>query len=329
MALVRHNDLAVYDRLLSEDLAVLAPTAIDEALPSLNIAFLNMMPDAALHATERQFFRLLGSNQNINCYIHPFHLDVLERSSSAQQYLQAHYQPLDKINDQQLDALVVTGANITQAKLSHELFWSDLDKLLNWSKLHLKSTLCSCLATHAAMQVYYDIARRHMGDKCWGVFEHHLVMPQHALVKGVAARVFMAHSRYNDVSAKDFENNNVEPIICSTRAGVQLAAEKDLSVVYFQGHPEYDDISLLKEYKREVMRYLSLERADYPPVPENYFDAEAMLSAEQYKKSILALPKAAQLLEQFPESVLQRGIVNNWQATAQQVFSNWLDLLIE
>ena len=308
---------------------MLAPEAVDQALPSLNIAFLNMMPDAALHATERQFFRLLGSNQNINCYIHPFRLDVLARSSTAQHYLQTHYQPLNEINQQPLDALVVTGANITQATLSHELFWSDLDKLLNWSKLHLKSTLCSCLATHAAMQVYYAVERRHMGDKCWGVFEHHLLQPQHALVKGVAANIFMAHSRYNDVSAEDFENNNVEPIICSPRAGVQLAAEKDLSVVYFQGHPEYDDISLLKEYKREVMRYLSDERKDYPPVPENYFEPEAMLSAERYKNTLLASPKAAQLLEQFPEAVLQRGIVNNWQVTAQQVFSNWLDLLIE
>ncbi len=308
---------------------MLTPAAVDAVNPSLNIAFLNMMPDAALHATERQFFRLLGSNQNINCYIHPFRLDVLERSSQAQHYLQEHYQPVADIGDYKLDALVVTGANITQAKLSHELFWGDLDRLLNWSKLNLKSTLCSCLATHAAMQVYYDVERRHMGDKCWGIFEHHLVMPQHALVKGVAANIYMAHSRYNDVSAQDFENNNVEPIICSARAGVQLAAEKDMSVVYFQGHPEYDDISLLKEYKREVRRYLAGERVDYPPVPENYFNAETMLSADEYKNTIVALPRTDQLLEQFPELVLQQGIVNNWQATAKQVFSNWLNLLIE
>ena len=37
--------------------------------------------------------------------------------------------------------------------------------------------------------------------------------------------------------------------------------------VYFQGHPEYNINSLLKEYKREVMRYFTDQRTDYPPEP--------------------------------------------------------------
>ena len=44
---------------------------------------------------------------------------------------------------------------------------------------------------------------------------------------------------------------------------------------FFQGHPEYDTHSLLKEYKREVLRFLTGERADEPPYPDNYFSPEA------------------------------------------------------
>lgn len=329
MALVQHNQLPVYARLHNEGITVLAPESVHTSAPRLNIGFLNMMPDAALNATERQFFRLLGTNKGINCYIHPFYLDVQERSAESQHYLQTHYHSSAEIADYNLDALLVTGANITQAKLSHELFWADLEYVLNWSRANLKSTLCSCLATHAAMQVYYDVERRHMGKKCWGVFEHHLAMPEHPLIKDVEAKIFMAHSRYNDVSVEDFERNNIQAIICSAQAGVQLAAEKDASVIYFQGHPEYDDISLLKEYKREVKRYLSAEREDFPPVPENYFNSSAMSHAERYREKIQTSPRLLELLQEFPETELQQGIANNWWVTARQIFSNWLDSLIE
>ena len=58
---------------------------------------------------------------------------------------------------------------------------------------------------------------------------------------------------------------------------------------FFQGHPEYDDISLLKEYKREVTRFYDDESSEYPPYPENYFNDEAKLilsvHAEHVKKA--------------------------------------------
>ena len=46
----------------------------------------------------------------------------------------------------------------------------------------------------------------------------------------------------------------------SEDAGVHLATSPDgFRIVYFQGHPEYDRNSLLKEYKREVGRFLDGE----------------------------------------------------------------------
>lgn len=324
MALVQHNNLPLYDRLASEGISVLQAEQCDVSLPVLKIGFFNMMPDAALTATERQFFRLLGSHDNIHCAVYPFRCDELERSPHAQVYLQQHYQPLSEIKHAELDALVVTGANITQSKLDQECFWDQLKTILLWSKSHLKSTLCSCLATHAAMQVYYDVQRRHMGDKCWGVFEHHLTLSDHALLAGVEQSLFMIHSRYNDVSAQDFLTHGIQPLVCSEQAGVQLAAEQDLSVVYFQGHPEYDDISLLKEYKREIIRFLNNERGDYPPLPSHYFDSEATSVALSFQELIESRGRDIKSLEDFPESLLAAGIENRWQSNAQTLFSNWL-----
>ena len=49
-------------------------------------------------------------------------------------------------------------------------------------------------------------------------------------------------------------------------------------LIRFHQHP----ISLLKEYKREVVRYIRGERSDYPPYPDNYFSlrSEAILERD-------------------------------------------------
>ena len=44
----------------------------------------------------------------------------------------------------------------------------------------------------------------------------------------------------------------------------------------FQGHPGYDDLSLYKEYQREVSRLFQMESEDYPVVPENYFSNDIL-----------------------------------------------------
>jgi len=324
LALVQHNNLPLYDRLASEGISVLQAEQCDASLPVLKIGFFNMMPDAALTATERQFFRLLGSHDNIHCAVYPFRCDELERSPHAQVYLQQHYQPLSEIKHAELDALVVTGANITQSKLDQECFWDQLKTILLWSKSHLKSTLCSCLATHAAMQVYYDVQRRHMGDKCWGVFEHHLTLSDHALLAGVEQSLFMIHSRYNDVSAQDFLTHGIQPLVCSEQAGVQLAAEQDLSVVYFQGHPEYDDISLLKEYKREIGRFINGEIKEYPRFPENYFSLKSQAVLEEYQSHLLTSLEKSKTPPDFPEKWIIPLLDNTWHDTAEAVINNWI-----
>ena len=61
MPLVAHNNLPSFDRLRAEGIRVLpANRAMHQDIRELHIGLLNMMPDAAIEATERQFFRLVG-----------------------------------------------------------------------------------------------------------------------------------------------------------------------------------------------------------------------------------------------------------------------------
>ena len=151
MPLVSHNQLPTFERLRSEGQEVLsADRAGHQDIRELHIGLLNMMPDAALQATERQFFRLVGeSNQIAQFHIHPFTIVELARSPEARKYIDRHYSSFSDVQQAGLDALIVTGANVTQPDLSAEPFWTPLVDTINWAFEHVTSTLCSCLATHA------------------------------------------------------------------------------------------------------------------------------------------------------------------------------------
>ena len=64
MPLVAHNALPSLQRLRETGANVVLPEdrAATQDIRELHIGLLNMMPDAALEATERQFFRLIGES---------------------------------------------------------------------------------------------------------------------------------------------------------------------------------------------------------------------------------------------------------------------------
>ena len=66
MPLVAHNDLPTFQRLKDSGEAVLSlDRATKQDIRELHIGFLNMMPDAALTATEAQFIRFVGACNQI------------------------------------------------------------------------------------------------------------------------------------------------------------------------------------------------------------------------------------------------------------------------
>ncbi len=324
MPLVSNSDLPAFKRLQSEgETIVPADVAEHQDIRELHIGLLNMMPDAALEATERQFFRLIGeSNQIAQFYIHPFTLSQLDRGAKGQEHISRYYQDFNDIKAQGLDALIITGANVTQPELSKEPFWKPLIEVIDWAYENVTSTICSCLATHAVMQFRYQQKRQRLSEKMWGVFSHQVLDRNHPLVSGVDTRFNVPHSRFNDVSHSQFTLAGLKVLVESEKAGVHLAVSEDLfRLVFFQGHPEYDAISLLKEYKREVKRYLGGDISVYPPLPEHYFCKQCQAILEEYRS---ALGAGQATLEDFPEQLLLERLDNTWHDSAEAVISNWI-----
>ena len=327
MPLVAHTDLPTFRRLQEEGEEILtADRASHQSIRELHIGLLNIMPDAALEATERQFFRLVGAcNQIAQFHVHPFTIEGLERGPDAQAHIDKYYESFEQIKHDGLDALIISGANVTHAHLQDEAFWQPLTEVFEWAKQNVTSILCSCLATHALIQHCYGVERTRLPAKRWGVYSHKVVDRTHPLIAEINTRFDVPHSRFNEVFQSEMKQRGLKVLVASEEAGVHLAVSPDgFRIVYFQGHPEYDDISLLKEYKREVLRFYSGERNDYPPYPEHYFDSEGQALLADYAEHVKNAKAKGLVLDRMPEDQIIPHLDNTWRDTAKAVFNNWL-----
>lgn len=330
MTLVAHSDLPTFDHLREQGHDVLSlDRSLQQDIRELHIGFLNMMPDAALQATERQFIRLVGScNRIAQFYVYPFSLPALDRGAETRSYIERYYSDFATLRDDGLDALIITGANVANPSLPDEAFWEPLIEVTEWAWDNVSSILCSCLATHALLKHFHDIDRQPLPRKRWGVYSHRVSAPRHPLLRDINTRFDVPHSRYNDISRAQLESAGLAVLAESTQGGVHMASSPDrVRVIYMQGHPEYDASSLLKEFRRELRRFAQGERDDPPPLPENYFSAEAEQLALQALDRALRARTSGNEFDDTLEADLDGLLDNTWSDTAKAIFNNWLGLV--
>ncbi|MEW7982908.1 MAG: homoserine O-succinyltransferase [gamma proteobacterium symbiont of Phacoides pectinatus] len=327
MPLVSHNQLPTFERLRRAGQTVLEPDrALHQHIRELHIGLLNMMPDAAIEATERQFFQLIGeSNPIAQFYAHPFTLNELPRGDKARAHIDRYYESFDEIKARGLDALIVTGAAPTHTNLSDEPFWKPLGEVVDWAYQNVTSTLFSCLATHAVMEFRFRQRRQPLGFKRWGVFHHRVMDRYHPLVNDVNTLFDVPHSRFNEISREQFEAAGLHILVESEEAGVHLATSPDrFRMIFFQGHPEYETISLLKEYKREVIQYALGKRPDYPPFPDHYLHPREKAIFDEYRERLEHALASSDEPPEFPEALVTQRLDNTWHDTAEGIVGNWI-----
>jgi homoserine O-succinyltransferase len=332
MPLVQHSDLPTFDRLRASGHEVLSlERALHQDIRELHIGFLNMMPDAALQATERQFIRLVGGcNRIAQFFVYPFSLEGLPRSRETRDYIGRYYSRFDELRQSGLDALIITGANVARPDLDQEPFWEPLMEVVDWARSNVASTLYSCLATHATLKRFYGIERQPLPAKLWGVYSHRVANPDHPLLRDINTRFDVPHSRHNDISRAQLEQAGLSVLVDSDEGGVHMAVSPDqFRAIFFQGHPEYDTNSLLKEYKREVLRYLDGQAPEAPPIPEHYFSRAAAAIAERHLRACQRAQKAGAPLPEFPDREIEPLLDNTWGDTAKAIVNNWLGLVYQ
>ena len=332
MPLVAYNALPTFERLRAEGEEVLSiERAEHQDIRELHVGLLNMMPDAALVVTEKQFMRLIGAcNRITQIYVYPFSVPGLARSQEARAHIDAYYADFEQLQERGLDALIISGANVSNPSLDLEPFWEPLQDVIEWATDNVTSILCSCLATHALVKHLYGLDREPLPEKLWGVYQHRVCDRTHPLTQDVNTVFDAPHSRWNDIPRAKWDHAGLRVLAQSEQAGVHLATSADgFRIVYFQGHPEYDRNSLLKEYKREVARFLAGEVPEPPPYPEHYLTPESDRLAQTYLRDALAAQAHGEDDPGFPEASFDAHLDNTWGDTGRALFNNWLGLVYQ
>ena len=291
----------------------------------LTIGLVNNMPDAALQATERQFMRLLRQAAgDIRIDFHCFSLPSVKRSQLAKWRVDQQYTDIADLERLHIDGLIVTGAEPAAATLAEEPFWQELAAIVDWANTNTRSTIWSCLAAHAAVFHLDGIERRRLDTKCSGIYDCFKVA-DHWLTDDLPSPLRVPHSRFNELRAGDLAERDYQLLTLSPEGGVDIFAKQLRSqFIFFQGHPEYDALSLEREYLRDIGRFLGHERDTYPAVPAGYFDTDTEERLAGFARRARAERRPA-LATELPDRTLRPDIATGTEATV--IFRNWLNYL--
>lgn len=298
----------------------------------VTVALVNNMPDSAFVDTENQFRGVaLGSN-GAGIEFELYTIKELPRSEKVAALIEERYRGLDELWTRSPDALIVTGTEPTQVQLRFEPYWPYLARLLEWAADHVRTTLLSCMASHASILLFDGIERMPRPVKCSGVFDGIVQDSFDPLARGLPNVFPMPHSRLNDVPEAALVDAGYRIVVgtdCSG-AGWSVAArdQGDGLFVLCQGHPEYGTLSLLREYRRDVRRSLFGRGAvPYPRLPEGYLDAEAVDKLTEFERRANAVDMdPRKLWPVFPFDEVAGTVENSWASASATLYANWLEL---
>ena len=313
--------------------AILDPDARVLDRPPLTVALVNNMPDSAFVDTEGQFRRAVQAGPERDAVrMELYTIAEIPRSEAIASEIESRYHGLDELWSNPPDALIVTGTEPVQVQLHYEPYWPYLARLLEWAAGSVPTTLLSCLAAHASLLLFDGIERVPRPVKCSGVFDGLVQDSSHPLATGLPDLVPVPHSRINDVPEPALIEAGYRIVVGTgpSEAGWAVATRNhgDGLFVLCQGHPEYVTLSLLREYRRDVRRYLFGRGAvPYPRLPEGYLSAESTATLEGFEQhATRSQPDPRELWASFPYDEVAAGVENSWATPSARLYANWLRL---
>jgi homoserine O-succinyltransferase len=171
------------------------------------------------------------------------------------------------------------------------------------------------------------IERRKLPRKLSGVYECRFNGRSSPFLHGLPPKWRVPHSRYNELPATELSAHGYAILSRSAEANVDVFCRKQGAVqLFFQGHPEYEPDSLLREYRRDVRRFLAGESEQFPAVPQHCVAAEG---AEELQRLAVAAKRwrNPDLLTGFDAVLARQTPANHWFTAARTLYMNWLAYL--
>lgn len=258
------NDLPAKKILEDENIFMMDENrSLSQDIRPLKIAILNLMP--LKEDTEVQLMRSLSNT--------PLQLDVTFLTTvtyvgknTATSHLDTFYLTYEDVKDQKFDGLIITGAPVETMEFEDVAYWKELQQIMDWSKTNVTSTLHICWGAQAGLYHHYGVRKLDLIEKLSGVYRHEVHFRREPLVRGFDDEFYAPHSRYTEMSAEDIlANEKLKVLADSKEAGIFLVLAEEGKNIFVLGHPEYDRITLDKEYKRDVNKGIN------PALPVNYY----------------------------------------------------------
>ena len=258
------SDLPAKEILEQENIFVMDENrAMHQDIRPISIAILNLMP--LKEETELQILRSL-SNTPIQVDVTFLMVSTHEATHTSMSHLNKFYLPFHEVKHQNFDGLIITGAPVEQMEFEEVDYWEEICEIMEWSKTHVTSTLHLCWGAQAGLYYHFGIQKRKLDKKMFGVFPHKVMNRKIPLVRGFDDIFFASHSRHTDVAQEDIEKHQELTILAeSDEAGVFLVIAEDGRQIFVMGHPEYDRVTLDKEYRRDKDKGLPIA------MPVNYY----------------------------------------------------------
>jgi homoserine O-succinyltransferase len=300
------------------------PDSGGEAGPIV-VGLVNNMPDAALHATERQFLDLLSAASGVRTVrLRLLHVPEVPRGDAGRAHVGQHYETVAQLGDgDQLDGLIVTGTEPRARRLEDEPYWPALARLADRVEDRAVPTVWSCLAAQVAVLRADGIVRRPFDRKLSGVFDC-VRAAEHPITAGFPPRWRVPQTRRNDLPEAELAASGYQVLSRLPDAGADVFAREGRSLQLFvQGHPEYDPRALCREYKRDIERYLTGAQDAYPDPMRGYFEAPVASALEAFRARALRTRAPALMLE-LPAALAGWEPAHDWREPAVRLYANWL-----
>lgn len=287
------NDLPAKKILEDENIFMMDENrAMTQDIRPLNIAILNLMP--LKQDTEVQLLRSL-SNTPIQLDITFLTTGSYVGKNTATSHLEKFYLTFEDVKDKKFDGLIITGAPVEQMEFEEVDYWEELTRIMEWSKKNVTSTFHICWGAQAGLYYHYGIKKYPLAKKRFGIYEHTVMQRKEPLVRGFDDVFYAPHSRNTEVLREEIlEHKELRILAESDEAGVFIVINEDGSQIFVMGHPEYDRVTLDKEYKRDVEKGIPME------LPKNYYP--------------------------FEDAKNRPSLI--WRAHANTLYSNWLNYYV-
>ena len=287
------NDLPVKKILEDENIFVMDnDRAMNQDIRPLKILIVNLMP--LKEDTELALLRSLA-NTPLQVNVSFVRMDSHQSKNTSEEHLSRFYVTFDEVRKKRFDGMIITGAPVETMPFEEVDYWHELSEIMEWSKSNVTSTLHICWGAQAGLYYHYNVPKYLLDKKLSGIYEHHTFHKKTPLVRGFDDTFYVPQSRYTGFRKEDIVAiDELEIVAESEEAGPYLILDKRMKNIFVSGHPEYDQLTLDKEYKRDVAKGIN------PEIPVNYYP------------------------DNNPENVPPK----TWRCHANTLYYNWLNYYV-